>query len=108
MEKVVTKFLRYVAFDTASDPESQSQPSTNKQFALLDTLKNELEGMGVKEVSLDDNGYLMASISSNTNKKNIHVIILIFKIHCCYSCTIFEVDKFDTFFNQSFFLFEFF
>jgi len=69
MEKVITKFLRYVAFDTASDPESQSQPSTNKQFALLDTLKNELEGMGVKEVSLDDNGYLMASISSNTSKK---------------------------------------
>ena len=65
MEKIVDKFLRYVAFDTASNPESQSQPSTNKQFALLEQLRKELVEMGVEQVELDKYGYLMATIPSN-------------------------------------------
>ena len=65
MEKIVDRFLRYVAFDTTSNPDSQSQPSTNKQFALLEQLRKELQGMGVERVEVDKNGYLMATIPSN-------------------------------------------
>lgn len=65
MEKIIDRFLRYVAFDTASNPDSQSQPSTNKQFALLEQLRKELQAMGVEQVEVDKNGYLMASIPSN-------------------------------------------
>lgn len=65
MEKIINRFLRYVAFDTASNPDSQSQPSTNKQFALLEQLRKELEGMGISKVEVDKNGYLMATIPSN-------------------------------------------
>ena len=65
MEKIVDRFLRYVAFDTTSNPDSQSQPSTNKQFALLEQLRKELVAMGLENVELDKYGYLMASIPSN-------------------------------------------
>ena len=68
MEKIIDRFLRYVAFDTASNPDSQSQPSTNKQFALLEQLRKELQDMGVEQVEVDKNGYLMATIPSNTDK----------------------------------------
>ena len=53
MEKIVDRFLRYVAFDTTSNPDSQSQPSTNKQFALLEQLRKELVAMGLENVVLD-------------------------------------------------------
>ncbi|MBQ0006369.1 MAG: peptidase T, partial [Alistipes sp.] len=59
----------YVAVDTQSNKESLSQPSTNKQFNLLQMLSEELKAMGVPEVSLDRNGYLMASIPSNIDRK---------------------------------------
>ena len=49
MESVKDKFLRYVAVDTMSDPDSPAQPSTNKQFVLLELLKKELIEMGIKE-----------------------------------------------------------
>lgn len=75
MEKVLNKFLRYIAIDTASDPESQCHPSTNKQFALLDLLLKELKAMGIEDASLDKNGYLMASIPSNLPEGNkVHPI----------------------------------
>ncbi len=73
MEKLIDKFLRYVAIDTASDPESQSQPSTNKQFVLLEMLLKELQQIGINDVTLDKNGYLMATIPSNIG--NTHPII---------------------------------
>lgn len=69
MEKILDKFLRYISFDTASDPESQTQPSTTKQFALLEVLLKELHQLGVADASLDEYGYVMASIPSNMDKK---------------------------------------
>ena len=48
MEKILDKFLRYVAVDTMSDPDSPSQPSTQKQFNLLNLLCEELKAMGVE------------------------------------------------------------
>ena len=67
MEKLLDKFLRYISVDTQSDPESESQPSTQKQFNLLNMLLNELKAMGI-EATLDKYGYVMASIPSNTGK----------------------------------------
>lgn len=68
MEKILDKFLRYVAVDTMSDPDSPSQPSTQKQFNLLNLLCEELKVMGVENVSVDQYGYLMATIPSNIEK----------------------------------------
>ncbi|MFA6335728.1 MAG: peptidase T, partial [Bacteroidales bacterium] len=65
MESVLDKFLRYISIDTASDPESESQPSTQKQLDLSRLLVNELKAMGVKDVTLDEFGYVMATIPSN-------------------------------------------
>lgn len=65
MESALDKFLRYIAIDTASDPDSPSQPSTQKQLDLSRMLVKELNEMGVKNASLDEYGYVMASIPSN-------------------------------------------
>ena len=64
-EKILEKFLRYISVDTASDPESQSQPSTAKQLDLSRMLVKELKEMGVTDASLDEHGYVMATIPSN-------------------------------------------
>ena len=68
MEKLLDKFLRYVTVDTMSDPESETQPSSAKQFDLLRMLRDELEAMGIK-AELDEFGYVMATISSNIDKE---------------------------------------
>ncbi len=65
MEKILDKFLRYVSFDTQSSEESPSQPSTAKQLKLLSQLQGELQQMGI-EASLDEYGYVMATIPANT------------------------------------------
>lgn len=64
-DKILEKFLRYIAIDTASDPESTTQPSTQKQMNLSKLLVKELQEMGVKDVELDQYGYVMATIPSN-------------------------------------------
>ena len=68
MEKIIDRFLRYVAVDTQSDENSESQPSTAKQLNLLRMLRDELLAMGV-EATLDEYGYVMASIPSNIDRK---------------------------------------
>lgn len=65
MSKVVERFLRYVKYDTQSDDESRTTPSTVGQLVFARTLKEELEEIGLTEVSLDENGYLMATLESN-------------------------------------------
>ena len=64
MEKILDRFLRYVSVDTQSDPESDSQPSAAKELNLLKMLRDELLAMGV-EATLDEYGYVMASIPAN-------------------------------------------
>lgn len=64
MEKILDRFLRYVAVDTQSDPDSDSQPSAAKELNLLKMLRDELLAMGV-EAALDEYGYVMASIPAN-------------------------------------------
>ena len=64
MDKITEKFLRYISVDTQSDPDSDTQPSSAKQLALLRMLKEELSAMGI-DATLDEYGYVMASIPSN-------------------------------------------
>lgn len=64
MEKILDRFLRYVSIDTQSCEESQSQPSTAKQFDLLRVLLEDLKALGV-EAELDEYGYVMGKIPSN-------------------------------------------
>ena len=68
MEKILDRFLRYVAVDTQSNEESESQPSTEKQWNLLRMLCAELRALGV-EATLDEYGYVMGSIPSNVEKE---------------------------------------
>jgi len=69
MSKVVDRFLRYVKFDTKSCEESESFPSTKGQMEFAKKLKKELENLGLEEITLDENGYLMATIPSNMDRK---------------------------------------
>ena len=68
MEKIQDRFLRYVAVDTQSNEESDSQPSALKELDLLCMLRDELEAMGVK-AEIDKWGYVMATIPSNIDRK---------------------------------------
>lgn len=72
--ELVDRFLNYVKFDTQSDELTQMTPSTPGQMAFAQYLKDELIHMGLTEVTLDENGYLMASLDSNTDKKDVPVI----------------------------------
>lgn len=62
---VTEPFLRYVKFDTQSDEETNMTPSTPGQMEFASYLKEELERMGLEEVTLDANGYLMATLPAN-------------------------------------------
>ncbi|MBR4167684.1 MAG: peptidase T [Bacteroidales bacterium] len=68
MESILDRFFRYVAVDTQSNEESESQPSTAKQLKLLEMLRDELAAMGV-EATLDEYGYVMGRIPSNIEGK---------------------------------------
>ena len=68
MEKLLDKFLRYVAVETTSDENSETQPSAARELDLLKMLRDELEKMGIK-AELDEYGYVMATIPANTRKK---------------------------------------
>lgn len=73
MEKILDRFLRYVAVDTQSDENSESQPSTAKQLKLLGMLRDELRALGV-EAELDGYGYVMGTIPSNCPEKDIPTV----------------------------------
>ena len=73
MEKILDRFLRYVAVDTKADPESDTQPSAARELDLLKMLRDELVAMGV-EATLDEYGYVMASIPSNCGKAEVPAI----------------------------------
>lgn len=69
MEKVVERFIGYARIDTQSDEDSKRCPSTNKQLDLAKVLKEEMEEMELEEVSMDGNGYLMATLPSNSQRQ---------------------------------------
>ena len=67
-DTVLDRFLRYVVIDTQSDPQSQSQPSTEKQKNLGRVLVEELLAIGLSDAHLDEHGYVYATIPGNTDK----------------------------------------
>lgn len=67
MEKILDRFLRYIAIDTMSDEESSSSPSAAKELVLSEMLFKELKALGL-EAELDSNGIVTASIPSNCGK----------------------------------------
>ncbi|MEM8928170.1 MAG: peptidase T [Bacteroidota bacterium] len=69
MEKLLPRFLDYVAIDTQSNPRSTTTPSTKKQLNLAKKLVFELHQIGMQEVSIDKNGYIMGSLPSNLEKE---------------------------------------
>lgn len=77
MENVVGRFLRYAKIDTQSDENSESTPSTVKQLILARQLVSELEELGLKDISLDEKGYVMATMEANTGESKFPVIGLI-------------------------------
>lgn len=64
---VIERFLKYVTFDTQSDESTGVTPSTPKQMVFARYLKEELEKLGLKDISLDENGYLFATLPSNVD-----------------------------------------
>ena len=68
------RFLKYVSFDTQSDESSTSFPSTDKQLVLLRYLKEELETFGLKEVTMDEYGYVMATLPASKGYENVPTI----------------------------------
>jgi len=67
--EILERFLKYIKIDTTSDENSQTYPSTTKQFTLAKVLQEELTAMGLKDVSVEEHCYLMATLPANTNKK---------------------------------------
>ncbi len=65
MQHIIDRFISYVTIDTESDANSSTTPSTKKQLVLAKLLVKELKSIGMKEVSIDKNGYVMATLPSN-------------------------------------------
>lgn len=68
MSKVLNRFLKYVQFETTSDEKSQTIPSTQNQLKFAKALADELEQLGLEDVSVDDNGYVMATLPANIER----------------------------------------
>lgn len=69
MTDVIERFLRYVSYETTSDPESSTYPSTATQLELLKVLTEDLKAIGLEEVKMDEWGYVTATLPSNTDKQ---------------------------------------
>lgn len=69
MSKVVERLVKYVKFDTKADDNSNTVPTTPGQLVLARELVKELKEIGMQDVSLDENGYIMATLPSNMDKK---------------------------------------
>src|SRR6476619_1933201 len=74
MDTVLERFLRYVRYDTQSDESSTTYPSTAKQLVLLRDLAAELKALGLEDASVDEYGYVMATIPATTRKPNVPTI----------------------------------
>lgn len=66
---ITERFINYTKFDTQSADESESVPSTSKQLIFAQYLKEELEREGLKDVEMDDKGYIYATLPSNMKKE---------------------------------------
>ncbi len=69
MQHIIDRFISYVKLDTQSDPTSETTPSTEKQWQLADLLVDELTRIGMKDVTIDDNAYIMATLPSTIDQE---------------------------------------
>lgn len=67
MDKIINRFISYVTIDTQSDPESNTTPSTQKQWVLARKLAEELKQIGLEDVTIDEHSYVMATLPSNVD-----------------------------------------
>lgn len=67
--ELIERFLKYVSYDTKSDESTEVTPSTPGQMEFAKVLKAELEALALDEITLDDNGYLFATLPANTDKE---------------------------------------
>ena len=72
-QHIIDRFISYVTIDTESDPNSETTPSTEKQWNLANLLVDELKSIGMTDVSIDDNAYIMATLPSNV-EHNVPII----------------------------------
>ncbi|WMI65773.1 peptidase T [Aestuariibaculum sp. YM273] len=77
-EHIINRFVSYVTVDTESDPKSETTPSTEKQWDLANKLAEELKAIGMEDVTIDENAYIMATLPSNVN---YHVPVIGFVSH---------------------------
>ncbi|MBE6384603.1 MAG: peptidase T [Lentisphaerae bacterium] len=71
MKNIQSRFLEYVSFDTQSDGNSQTYPSTAKQFKLAEFLRDELTSLGIKDVTLTDKCYVYAKLPASPGLENV-------------------------------------
>lgn len=71
---LVDRFLQYVKFDTQSDELTNLTPSTPGQMIFARHLKDELQSLGLQDITLDENGYLMATLPGNIEGKNVPTV----------------------------------
>ncbi|MNX72639.1 Peptidase T [compost metagenome] len=67
MQHIIDRFISYVTIDTESDPNSQTTPSTEKQWNLANKLVEELKTIGLEDVTIDNKAYIMATLPSNVD-----------------------------------------
>lgn len=67
MQHIIDRFISYVTVDTESDPNSDTTPSTAKQWDLANQLVEELKAIGMEDVTIDENAYIMATLPSNVD-----------------------------------------
>ena len=72
--EVLSRFLDYVKFDTQSDELTNMTPSTPGQLHFAEYLKERVAELGLTEITLDENGYLMATLESNVSDRNVPTI----------------------------------
>jgi tripeptide aminopeptidase len=65
MQHIIDRFISYVTVDTESDPNSNTTPSSEKQWVLANQLVSELKAIGMTDVTIDENAYIMAALESN-------------------------------------------
>ncbi len=85
--ELIDRFVRYVKIDTQSDPNSHAHPTTEKQKDLSKLLHQELQTMGLSDATLDEFGYVYATIPSNSDKQNIPVICFCSHVDTAPDCS---------------------
>ncbi|KAA9042263.1 peptidase T [Ginsengibacter hankyongi] len=85
--EIAERFMRYVQIDTQSDPQSNSHPSTEKQKDLSILLVKELIELGITDASMDEYGYVYATIPANSDKENIPVICFCSHVDTAPDCS---------------------